>query len=61
MPKTVSEERMVENRTLVKLERKHFDQINFIAEERGTVRYLDPKEYVGFDIFNEDADEPVER
>ena len=51
---------MAENQTLLKLEEKHFDRINRIAEERGTVRYLDPKEYVGFDIFNEDTDEPVE-
>ena len=50
---------MRENISLVRLEEKHVDQINSISE-KVTVRYLDPKDYVGFDIFNEEADEPVE-
>lgn len=59
VPKSVNEGRMRENISLVRLEEKHVDQINSISE-KVTVRYLDPKDYVGFDIFNEEADEPVE-
>lgn len=59
MPKTVHEERMVENRELFRLSDEHLTRINRITKVKGTVRYLDPKNHIGFDIFNEDGDEPV--
>jgi alcohol dehydrogenase (NADP+) len=59
VPKTAQEYRMVENRELFRLSDKHIERINRIAEEEGAVRYLDPRNHIGFDIFTEDVDEPV--
>jgi len=59
VPKTVHEERMVENRQLFRLSDEHMTRINHMAEVKGTVRYLDPRNHIGFDIFSEDVDEPV--
>lgn len=33
--------------------------INQLAEERGQVRFLDPKDHIGFDIFDESHDQPT--
>ncbi|OCL05738.1 aldo-keto reductase [Glonium stellatum] len=59
VPKTVHEERMVENRELSRLSDEHIAKIDRIARLRGAVRYLDPRNHIGFDIFNEDVDEPA--
>ena len=50
---------MVENMQLFKLSEEHMTRINHIAEVKGVVRYLDPRNHIGFDIFSEDVDEPV--
>ena len=60
VPKTVHEARLLENKDIFVLRHEHFDRFNRLAEEKGTVRYLDPKEYVGFDIFDEGLDQPFE-
>ncbi|KFX96456.1 hypothetical protein V490_03340 [Pseudogymnoascus sp. VKM F-3557] len=60
VPKTVQAERMVENRALSRLSDNDVAKINKIVESTGAVRYLDPKEHIGFDIFTESLDEPVE-
>ena len=59
VPKTVHEERLVENRQLLRLSDEHMMRINRIVEVKGAVRYLDPRNHIGFDIFSEDVDEPV--
>ncbi|KFY40756.1 hypothetical protein V495_05287 [Pseudogymnoascus sp. VKM F-4514 (FW-929)] len=59
VPKTVQADRMVENRELSRLSDKDMAKINKIVESTGAVRYLDPKEHIGFDIFTESLDEPV--
>lgn len=59
VPKTVHEERMVENRQLFRLSDEHMARINRMAEVKGAVRYLDPRNHIGFDVFSEDVDEPV--
>ena len=59
VPKTVHEERLVENMEVFRLSDEDMQRIDHLAEEKGTVRYLDPRGYVGFDIFNEDLDEPI--
>ncbi|KAL9633200.1 MAG: hypothetical protein Q9164_004841 [Protoblastenia rupestris] len=59
VPKTVHEERMVENRELFRLSDEHVLRIDRIAMWKGAVRYLDPRNYIGFDIFDEQGDEPV--
>ncbi len=59
VPKTVHEGRMIENRELFRLNDTHMALINGLAEKKGAVRYLDPRNHIGFDIFCEDIDEPV--
>jgi alcohol dehydrogenase (NADP+) len=50
---------MVENRMLIKLSGYQMSVVNNLASMKGDVRFLDPKEYIGFDIFDEDRDQPV--
>ena len=57
--KTVQEERMVKNRDLFRLRDEHIVKLNCIAKVKGTIRYLDPRNHIGFDIFNEYVDEPI--
>ncbi|KAF8862531.1 hypothetical protein BDZ45DRAFT_616832 [Acephala macrosclerotiorum] len=58
VPKTVHEHRMVENMDLFRIDDIHMNEINSLAEKKGAVRYLDPRNHIGFDIFREDVDEP---
>ncbi|KAL2070556.1 hypothetical protein VTL71DRAFT_13582 [Oculimacula yallundae] len=60
VPKTVHEDRMKENRELFILSDEEMALVDGLAESKGMVRYLDPKNHIGFDIFREDIDEPVE-
>jgi alcohol dehydrogenase (NADP+) len=50
---------MIHNIALIKLNDMHMTLVNELAERKGAVRYLDPRNYIGFDIFCEEADEPV--
>jgi len=50
---------MVKNRDLFRLSDEHIAKINCIAKVKGSIRYLDPRNHIGFDIFNEDVDEPI--
>ena len=59
VPKTVREERMVKNKDLFRLSDEHIAKINSIAKVKGTIRYLDPRNHIGFDIFTENGDEPI--
>ena len=59
VPKTVHEGRMIENRELFRLSDIHMALIDGLARRKGTVRFLDPRNHIGFDIFCEDVDEPV--
>ena len=59
MPKTVHEERMMENRELFRLSDEDMMKISYIATAKGAVRYLDPRNHIGFDVFNEEDDEPL--
>lgn len=59
IPKTVHENRLVENLGLFRLRDESFREINELSSKTGTVRYLDPSAHVGFDVFNELDDEPV--
>jgi diketogulonate reductase-like aldo/keto reductase len=59
VPKTVHEDRMVENRALFHLADEDMTKINKIVKSTGAARYLDPKGHIGFDIFSESVDEPV--
>jgi len=59
VPKTIREPRLEENRQLIKLDDTAMNVINQLAEERGQVRFLDPKDHIGFDIFDESHDQPT--
>lgn len=54
------ESRLVENMDLRTLDEEDMVAITGLAERKGIVRYLDPRGHVGFDIFDEAVDEPVE-
>jgi alcohol dehydrogenase (NADP+) len=60
IPKTTRQDRLAENLELLRLASEHFDYISSLSQETGIVRYLDPKDYIGFDIFDETEDQPVE-
>lgn len=59
IPKTVHEDRLIENLGLFKLNDVQLNKINRLSIEAGTVRYLDPTGHIGFDIFDELHDQPV--
>ncbi|KAF7863784.1 hypothetical protein EAF04_006749 [Stromatinia cepivora] len=62
IPKTANENRLSENLCNAPLSEKHFAIIDGLSTtiESGPVRYLDPTKHLGFDIFDEDVDQPVE-
>ena len=60
VPKTIHVARMVDNIDAVSLSSEHATRIERIAEIDGEVRFLDPSGHIGFDIFSEVVDEPVE-
>lgn len=59
IPKTAREDRLAENLAVFRLSEEHFREIDSLASRTGTVRYLDPRNHIGFDVFNEQCDEPV--
>ncbi|PWY90021.1 Aldo/keto reductase [Aspergillus heteromorphus CBS 117.55] len=59
IPKTVHGSRMLENRDLQKLSDEDMIEISNLSKVKGEVRYLDPRNHIGFDIFDEGHDEPV--
>ncbi|KAK6612606.1 putative alcohol dehydrogenase [Botrytis cinerea] len=62
IPKTSNENRLSENLCTAPLSEEHFAIIDGLATtiESGPVRYLDPRDYLGFDVFDETADQPVD-
>ena len=60
MPKTVNESRMVENLDLFRLATIDMSQIDGLSKINGAVRFLDPRNHFGFNIFSEELDEPVD-
>lgn len=59
IPKTSDENRLAENIGLSRLSEKHCEKIDHLSQETGNVRYMDPVGHIGFDIFSEEADEPI--
>lgn len=59
VPKTVHDDRLIENISLSRLSDEQFRVVDSLSIQSGTVRYLDPSAHVGFDVFNELEDEPV--
>ena len=59
IPKTVHKDRLAENLDLFRLNDEHFQMIDFLSSEKGTIRYLDPRDHIGFNVFSELRDEPI--
>lgn len=59
VPKTVSQARMIENKTITRLPDELFQQVNKVHLGTGQVRFMKVTAKVGFDIFDETADQPV--
>ncbi|KAI1356444.1 aldo-keto reductase [Xylaria sp. FL0043] len=60
IPKSAQEDHLKENLALGKLSDGDFDMVDKLSEFRGPIRFLDPKPHIGFDIFDEENDQPVE-
>ena len=50
---------MIENRELFRLSDIHIALIDRLARRKGIVYFLDPRNYIRFDIFYKDIDELV--
>ena len=59
VPKSSQPKHIRANLELSKLSEPDTETINSIKQEGNYVRFLDPKDYLGFDVFNEEADEPI--
>lgn len=59
VPKTVREPRLEENKQLFRLDDTVMIAINQLAEEKRHIRFLDPRNHIGFDIFDENHDQPI--
>ncbi|MCJ1306269.1 hypothetical protein MMC08_009089 [Hypocenomyce scalaris] len=44
---------------LSKLPQADLDALSVLKEKHDFIRFLDPTDYLGFDVFNEEADEPI--
>ena len=59
IPKTIHESHLAENIKLTRLSEEHCQNIDRLPQKTGSVQYLDPVGHIGFDIFNEESEEPV--
>jgi diketogulonate reductase-like aldo/keto reductase len=61
VPKSVQEEHMTQNLQLKRLPDDLFDAVDTLSTKRlrGPIRFLDPSRHIGFDIFDEEHDQPV--
>lgn len=50
---------MQQNLETKRLSDEHFRRIDRLFEEKGPLRFLDPSRHLGFDIFDEDEDQPT--
>ncbi|KAI0135870.1 aldo-keto reductase, partial [Daldinia grandis] len=60
VPKSVNEAHMKENLRLKRLPDDAFVAVDQLSSERGPLRFLDPGRHIGFDIFDEEKDQPVD-
>lgn len=60
MPKSVQETHMKQNLQLRKLPDAVFNMVDQLSSAHGPVRFLDPSRHLGFDIFDEENDQPLE-
>lgn len=60
MPKSVQKEHMQENLQLERLPDDLFEVVSRLRSDSGPIRFLDLSRHMGFDIFDEDKDQPVD-
>ena len=60
IPKTANVDRLLENLSVFRLSDADFADMEALSRDVEETRFLDPKGYVGFDIFDENADQPIE-
>ncbi|KAH0555943.1 hypothetical protein GP486_006114 [Trichoglossum hirsutum] len=59
VPKSVHPDRIRSNLQIFALSDADFEAVDNLRSEEESVRYLDPRFHIGFNIFSEVADEPV--
>ena len=59
IPKTATPERLLENLRPAALQTEQMRTVNSLGSAIGPIRYLDPQKHVGFDVFDEENDQPV--
>ncbi|KAM0450830.1 hypothetical protein ACHAO4_006221 [Trichoderma viride] len=59
IPKSVQDSHLQQNFQLTRLSDEDFHAVDQLSSERGPVRFLDPSQHLGFDIFDEEKDQPV--
>ncbi|MCJ1388396.1 hypothetical protein MMC18_001243 [Xylographa bjoerkii] len=59
VPKSSRSEHINSNIILPELSKADLKTLDRLRKPQDQIRFLDPKEYLGFDIFNEEADEPI--
>ncbi|KAI9768278.1 MAG: hypothetical protein M1839_004142 [Geoglossum umbratile] len=59
VPKSVQEAHMQQNLQLKRLPGDLFNVIDQLSSERGPIRFLDPRRHLGFNIFDEENDQPA--
>jgi alcohol dehydrogenase (NADP+) len=55
----VQDSHLQQNIQLTRLSDEDFRAVDQLSSERGPVRFLDPSRHLGFDIFDEENDQPV--
>jgi len=59
VPKSVQEKHMAQNLHIRRLPDDLFNIVDNISSKRGPIRFLDPGRHLGFDIFDEEHDQPT--
>nr|WOD46535.1 hypothetical protein [Trichoderma atroviride] len=59
VPKSVQDSHLQQNIQLTRLSDEDFHAVDQLSSERGPIRFLDPSRHLGFDIFDEENDQPV--
>ena len=59
MPKCSQPKHIDSDQKLSKLPQADLDALSVLKEKHDFIRFLDPTDYLGFDVFNEEADEPI--
>lgn len=59
VPKSNKPERISLNTQVIRLEDQDFKKVENLRDEASSMRMNDPKNHIGFDIYNEEVEEPV--